>query len=180
MLLAPSVTTDLRLALRAIFWEALQDQVILVRLVHGRNMIKNLSPLILPLALLFVSGCSLFQSSSPNSDSTKILEEKALVEAQHAPEAPKQGIEVTWETPSEPVDGFIIRYGSSPNSLTKEVTLSTTDIREVNDPEYGPVYRYLIRDVENAKKLFISIAAVKGQAVSNFSDVLEAQAEHGK
>jgi hypothetical protein len=141
-------------------------------------MIKNLSPL--ALSLLFISGCSLFQSSPQNVESAKILEEKALVEAQHAPEAPKQGIEITWETPSEAVDGFIIRYGSSPNSLTKEVTLSTTDIREVNDPEYGPVYRYLIRDVENASKLYVSIAAVKGQAVSNFSDVLEAQAEHGK
>lgn len=143
-------------------------------------MIKNLCPLTLSLALLFASGCSLFQSSPQNVESAKILEEKALVEAQHAPEAPKQGIEVLWETPSEPVDGFIIRYGSSPNSLTKEVTLSATDIKEVNDPEYGPVYRYLIRDVENAKKLYVSIAAVKGQVVSDFSEVLEAQAEQGK
>lgn len=143
-------------------------------------MTKTFSSLALSLSLLLVSGCSLFQSSAPNSDSTRILEEKALVEAQHAPEAPKQGIEVLWETPSEPVDGFIIRYGSSPNSLTKEVTLSATDVKEVNDPEYGPVYRYLIRDVENVKKLYVSIAAVKGQVVSDFSDVLEAQAEHGK
>jgi hypothetical protein len=140
-------------------------------------MTKTFSFLSFSLSLLFVSGCSLFQPSSPTSDSTKVLEEKALVEAQHAPEAPKQGIEVTWETPSERVDGFIIRYGASPNALTKEVTISATDIREVNDPQYGPVYRYLIRDVENAKKLFVSIAAVKGQAVSNFSEVLEAQAE---
>ena len=143
-------------------------------------MTKTFSSLALSLSLLLVSGCSLFHSSAPNSDSTRILEEKALVEAQHAPEAPKQGIEVLWETPSEPVDGFIIRYGSSPNSLTKEVTLSATDVKEVNDPEYGPVYRYLIRDVENVKKLYVSIAAVKGQVVSDFSDVLEAQAEHGK
>lgn len=143
-------------------------------------MTKTFPSLALSLSLLLVSGCSLFQSSAPNSDSTRILEEKALVEAQHAPEAPKQGIEVLWETPSEPVDGFIIRYGSSPNSLTKEVTLSATDVKEVNDPEYGPVYRYLIRDVENVKKLYVSIAAVKGQVVSDFSDVLEAQAEHGK
>ncbi|MEY4669051.1 MAG: hypothetical protein RL518_1750 [Pseudomonadota bacterium] len=143
-------------------------------------MTKTLSLLSLCVSLLFISGCSLFQSSSQGSESTQLLEEKALIEAQHAPEAPKQGIEVTWETPSEPVDGFIIRYGSSPNALTKEVTISAADIREVNDPEYGPVYRYLIRDVENAQKLFVSIAAVKGQAVSNFSDTLEAQAEHGK
>jgi hypothetical protein len=143
-------------------------------------MTKTLPTLALSISLLFASGCSLFQSSAHETDSSKILAERAVVEAQHAPEAPKQGIEVTWETPSEPVDGFIIRYGSSPDALTKEVTISSNDIREVNDPEYGPVYRYLIRDVENAKKLFVSIAAIKGQAISNFSDVLEAQAEQIK
>jgi hypothetical protein len=118
-------------------------------------MKRTISSLSLSVALLFASGCSLFQAT-------------------------QQGIEVTWETPSEPVDGFIIRYGSSPSSLTKEVTISSADIREVNDPEYGPVYRYLIRDVESSKKLFVSIAAVKGQSISNFSDVLEAQSEEGK
>ena len=152
-------------------------RTLLLQFPHGRNMTKNFSSLALSLSLLLFSGCSLLQSSTPAPDSTKSVEEKALVEAQHAPEAPKQGIEVTWETPSEPVDGFIIRYGNSPTSLTKEVTISATDIREVKDPEYGPVYRYLIRDVENAKKLFVSIAAVKGQSVSDFSDVLEAKAD---
>jgi hypothetical protein len=140
-------------------------------------MTHTFSSLTLSASLLLISGCSLFQSSPQNSDSAALVQERALVEAQHAPEAPKQGIEVTWETPSEPVDGFIIRYGTSPNSLTKEVTISAADMREERDPQYGPVYRYLIRDVENSKKLFVSIAAVKGQAVSNFSEVLEAQAE---
>ena len=140
-------------------------------------MKKRLVPLTLALALFFASGCSLFGSSSQRSDSPKALAEKALVEAQAAPEAPKQGIEVTWEMPSEPVDGFIIRYGSSRSSLSKEVTISIRDIKEARDPEFGPVYRYLIRDVENAQKLYVSIAAVKGQSISNFSEVLEAQAE---
>jgi hypothetical protein len=141
-------------------------------------MTTRLSSLGLSVALLFASGCSLFTSSPTGVDSQKILEERALVDAQTAPEAPKHGIEVTWEMPSEPVDGFIIRYGSSPSSLSKEVTISARDIKEERDPEFGPVYRYLIRDVENAQKLFVSIAAVKGQSISNFSDVLEAQAEH--
>jgi hypothetical protein len=133
--------------------------------------------LALSTALFFASGCSLFHSSPQAGDSQQRFEEKALVDAQTAPEAPKQGIEVTWEMPSEPVDGFIIRYGSSPGTLSKEVTISARDIKEERDPEFGPVYRYLIRDVENAQKLFVSIAAVKGQNVSNFSEVLEAQAE---
>lgn len=140
-------------------------------------MTIRLASLALSTALLFASGCSLFNSSPNANDSQRVVEEKALVDAQTAPEAPKQGIEVTWEMPSEPVDGFIIRYGSSPGALSKEVTISSRDIKEERDPEFGPVYRYLIRDVETAQKLFVSIAAVKGQSISNFSEVLEAQAE---
>jgi len=142
-------------------------------------MRNHFTPLALSLLLLLTSGCSLFSSSTSSDDSLKAVQERALIEAQAAPEAPKQGIEVTWEVPSEAVDGFIIRYGTSPSSLSKEVTVSATHIREEKDPEYGPVYRYLIRDVENADRLYVSIAAIKGQSISNFSDVLEAQPDHG-
>lgn len=137
-----------------------------------RRFLASIAFLITPLV---VSGCSLFGSESPNSSEQQVLQEKAIVEAHVAPEAPKQGIEVTWEVPSEAVDGFIIRYGKSPDALSKEVTISATEMREERDPEFGPVYRYLIRDVENADQLFVSIAAVKGQSISNFSDVLEAK-----
>lgn len=142
-------------------------------------MRNHFGSIALSLLLILTSGCSLFGPTTPNNDAQKALEEKALVEAQVAPEAPKQGIEVTWEVPSESVDGFIIRYGTSPGSLSKEVTISATDIREEKDPEYGTVYRYLIRDVGNSERLFVSIAAVKGQNISNFSEVLEAQPESG-
>jgi hypothetical protein len=132
--------------------------------------------LIIPLTL---SGCSLFGSAGGDQRPDPSVEERALIEAHAAPEAPKQGIEFTWEVPSESVDGFIIRYGSSPNSLSKEITISATDIREEKDPEHGPVYRYLVRDVEGNGPLFWSIAAVTGQSISNFSDVLEVKAEPG-
>lgn len=146
-----------------------------------RKIFTSIARLCIPLPVislcaitLSLSGCSLFESGSPNNEQ-QAVQERALIEAHVAPEAPKQGIEITWEVPSEGVDGFIIRYGSSPSSLSKEVTISATDIREERDSEFGPVYRYLIRDVENADRLFVSIAAVKGQNISNFSEVIEAQ-----
>jgi hypothetical protein len=83
-----------------------------------------------------------------------------------------EGIEITWEVPGEPVDGFVIRYGQSRGALSNEVKIAAGDLREESDPEYGPVYRYLIKDVSNATPLFVSIAAYKGDRISNFSDVL--------
>lgn len=131
------------------------------------------------LTLPFVfSGCSLFGSGSADRNDQAAVQETAIIEALAAPEAPKQGLEFTWEVPSEHVDGFIIRYGNSPSSLSKEVTVSAADIREERDPEHGPVYRYLVRDIEGTEPLFWSIAAVTGQKISNFSDVLEVKPEH--
>jgi hypothetical protein len=122
---------------------------------------------------LFATGC-FNQSASVKPTSADIEAESAV---EQAPPAKKQGIEITWEAPGDPVDGFIIRYGNVPSALTKEVTISMSDIRQERDPEYGPVFRYLIRDIAPTDRIFVSIAAVKGNEVSSFSDVLEAQPE---
>lgn len=79
--------------------------------------------------------------------------------------------------PGDPVDGFVIRYGPNPSQLSREITLHAREVHEENDPEYGPVYRYLIRDIEGSKRVFVSIAAIKGKEISNFSPALEARAE---
>jgi hypothetical protein len=127
------------------------------------------------LSLTLLSGCALLSGKSVQTKD--VVTESAKLDPTTAPVIPSNGIEVTWEVPSEPVDGFIIRYGDSPATLAREVTISSADIREETDPEFGPVYRYLIRDAADASRLFVSIAAVKGQAVSNFSEALEARAD---
>lgn len=122
---------------------------------------------------LLSTGC--FEQSKAVKGPAADVETEAAVE--QSPPAKKQGIEITWEVPGDPVDGFIIRYGNVPSALTKEVTISMSDIRQERDPEFGPVFRYLIRDIAPTDKIFVSIAAVKGNEVSNFSEVLEAQQE---
>lgn len=120
---------------------------------------------LVPLAALLFSGCSLFKTEAPVSAPAA-----APVVATPAPI--RHAIWVKWQVPSEAVDGFIIRYGGAPDALTKEVTLSTIDLAEENDAKYGPIYRYLIKDVENFDRVFVAIAAIKGQRISNFSEPL--------
>jgi hypothetical protein len=138
----------------------------------GFTMKRFLSLFFVTLSLL-ATGC--FDQSTTIKAPPADIETDSAVE--HAPPAKKQGIEITWEVPGDPVDGFIIRYGNVPSALTKEVTISMSDIRQERDPEFGPVFRYLIRDIAPTDKIFVSIAAVKGNEVSNFSEVLEAQQE---
>jgi hypothetical protein len=84
-----------------------------------------------------------------------------------------EGTEVTWESPSEPVDGFVVRYGEDPKRLDKEVKLSASDLKEEQDPEFGKVYRYVIRNTSPIKPLYVSIAAFKGDRLSDFSESKE-------
>jgi len=82
------------------------------------------------------------------------------------------GIEVTWEVPSEPVDGFVIRYGEDSTNLSKEATIFRSELREERDSQYGPVYRYILRDIPESGRVYVSVAAFKGDVISDFSDAI--------
>lgn len=126
--------------------------------------------------LISVTGCSILFGPSEKVATTP-------EETQSAPPSPilekkSAGIEVTWEVPSEPVDGFVVRYGESRSNLSKEMTILRSELREERDPQYGPVYRYIIRDVDGNSPVFVSVAAFKGTTLSDFSEaVSEARSE---
>jgi len=139
-------------------------------------MNKRLSLSLLIITTIF-SGCSLFSEPSQNDAGTLPTTQSEIKERTTvAPKAESgQGIDVAWKIPSDPVDGYIIRYGSSPDSLTNEIKVSIIQIREEQDPELGPVFRYIIKGVPESRRLYVSIAAFKGDVISNFSEVLEAE-----
>ena len=127
--------------------------------------------LILIVAAFFVSlssGCSsLFGPSKPEPGASTerrspgesiILEKKA------------SGVEVTWEVPSDPVDGFIIRYGHDRAQLSKEAKILISELRAERDPTHGPVYRYIIHNIAPEDPIFVSVAAFKGDTISDFSE----------
>lgn len=88
-------------------------------------------------------------------------------------QGPQEGIEVTWIVPKESVDAFVLRYGFSKDSLNKEVRVSLSDLQKREDPDYGAVYHYVIAPIDKEAHVFVSIAAVRGDYISNFSDAVE-------
>lgn len=80
------------------------------------------------------------------------------------------GVEVTWEVPSDSVDGFVIRYGDDRANLTKEATIFRSELREERDAQYGPVYRYVLVDIPSSGQVYVSVAAFKGDTISDFSE----------
>lgn len=126
--------------------------------------------LLLCIALLNTSGCSvLFNSGSIHKhphkkDSSEIS--SPILEQKEA------GTEVTWEVPSEPVDGFVIRYGDDKENLSKEVTIFRSELREERDSQHGPVFRYILRNIAEDSQIYVAIAAFKGDTISDFSQAV--------
>jgi hypothetical protein len=76
---------------------------------------------------------------------------------------------------TEPVDAFVIRYGYRPADLTQETKIMVPQLQKTQDPHYGSVYRYIIQPVEAGKNLYVAIASVKGDQISEFSSPMEEQ-----
>ncbi|MEY4701623.1 MAG: hypothetical protein RL326_1810 [Pseudomonadota bacterium] len=131
---------------------------------------KRASSLVLSVCLIFSAGCSLLGGDDTRRGPARRAEREGF---EGLVKKKTIGVEVTWEAPSEPTDGFVIRYGEDKTRLLKEVIVASSELREENDPQFGPVYRYTIKDVSHDHSIFVSIAAFRGDTVSDFSDVME-------
>ena len=151
-----------------------------------KNNILNKSSLIAVL-LCALCSCSVFQDSSNdpykeireqrqkqrttqpiiNEEETNVKIED-LVDEEHAA---LSDVEILWKIPEFKLDGVIIRYGSSPDELTETVSLPIEDIRIVQDPKYGPVMHYIVRDVPINQQIFATITGYKEDVEISTSDV---------
>lgn len=131
---------------------------------------KRASCLVLTFCLLFSAGCSLFGRDDTRRGPARRSDREGF---EGSVKKKTIGVEVTWEVPSEPTDGFVIRYGEDKTRLLKEAIVASSELQEENDPQFGPVYRYTIKDVTHDRSIFVSIAAFRGDTVSDFSDVME-------
>jgi hypothetical protein len=125
-------------------------------------------------AALFLSGCSAFtdafDSTQPsNRPPGHISRDEEIAQTPLRRRA--EGIEVTWQVPSEPVDGFVIRYGYDRTHLDSESKVSVSLLTPEKDPEFGPVFRFIIPGVKPDATVFVSVAAFRGERVSDFSEV---------
>lgn len=126
-----------------------------------------------------LSACSLFSDSpskpAQGGDETRIDESDLPVDSRITSVTRKKlvdGLAVAWEVPSDPTDGFVIRYGTNPSMLDSELSVSVSELRREDDPVYGPIYRYIIEGVPAGKPLFVSIAARRGDFISDFTPAM--------
>jgi hypothetical protein len=135
-------------------------------------MKKPISYLLSALILINSAGCARLFGSTKSEPTPKEERQASASNSSLFLEKKASGVEITWEVPSDPVDGFVIRYGQDRTQLTKEVTLLLSELREERDSQYGSVYRYIVPNLESDGPVYVSVAAFKGETISDFSEAV--------
>lgn len=144
------------------------------------------SRLILTLAVSTLTACSFverntlglfsdpqpsaFESEAPGQNSAHAPSNS--VATQTAETLTPKGVEIIWAIPSEPVEGYIIRYGLSRDSLSQEKKIEVAKLERFEDPQFGYVYRTTI-DEAPQQNMFVSLVAYNGTKLSAPSPVFE-------
>jgi hypothetical protein len=153
----------------------MHDMKPLIPSSSGNGLRSIFSALIVGALLLPLSGCSTvfdFINGTRDGDAPP-RPKRSSSDAPIKSDVKRHGLQVTWQVPSEAVDGFIVRFGERPDSLKQEKRVPIDSLKQDDDPEFGPVYRYTIADIPADSSLYVSVAAYKGDRLSEFSQVMK-------
>jgi hypothetical protein len=78
----------------------------------------------------------------------------------------KDALEIFWRIPDVEIDGFVLSYGITQDKLTQRVRIEKGELLVVNDEIWGPVFRYLLKDVPNDQTIFFTLESFKGDQYS--------------
>jgi len=124
-----------------------------------------------------ISGCGWLRWSSASS--TKRAETVVKRPGRVTPPVQKatSDVEVLWEIPTAPVDGFIISYGYGEEEISHRVKVKATELNRYEDHRYGFVYRFILRDIPTDRSLKVVISSFSGDKVSEASKVIVVPSE---
>jgi hypothetical protein len=78
--------------------------------------------------------------------------------------------------PADTADSFTIEYGFDKEKLDQKVNLKPEQLEKYIDPEYGPVYRYVLQNIEPDKDVYVAMITSAGGQTSPPSTVYQAKA----
>jgi hypothetical protein len=126
---------------------------------HSKNTWRSPKYAILVFASLLHSGCWLMAPSPTNSS----MENPGTAEVAASV---KDALEIFWRIPDVEIDGFVLSYGITQDKLTQRVRIEKGELLVVNDEIWGPVFRYLLKDVPNDQTIFFTLESFKGDQYS--------------
>lgn len=105
--------------------------------------------------------------------STAPTESDSATYSAQEPSRELSSVELLWQVPAEPVETYHLRYGTHPDTLTHQVKIQVTELDQIQHPEYGPLFRYIIPSVPADQTVYFTIQAENKFGISPESPVQE-------
>jgi hypothetical protein len=133
------------------------------------------------LTLGLLTGCGIFGTSRPSTDNRDQLSRNPPNSANsqeatssvvplvpgHSEHRPHfSSIEIEWLVPAVPVDGFVISYGFGDEPLTNRVTVPISELKQIEDHERGPIYRYFLNEIPRNREIRVAISSYLRTSIS--------------
>ncbi len=140
---------------------------------------RGLKLLVFTTLLTVLSSCGLLgrpdakqEPGAPGAvEQSKTETQVAIEELERKQFEKTADIEVLWQIPEQPVDGFVIRYGYERDQLDRIVEVPADLLEKIEDPAQGIAYRYLLHDIPTEKRVYLTVSAYKDKLESEPSAV---------
>lgn len=135
--------------------------------------------------MLLLSSCSFFNQPAAAPEAIGSIEESttpptevttAKINELKPVDDSWSDVELLWDIPNSPVDGYQINYGYDRENLQFKVQVYTNQLETKHDEKLGTVYRHVLDNIPHNKKIFFSIQAFNGKTYSAPTPVMELEA----
>ncbi len=82
-------------------------------------------------------------------------------------------VEISWKVPVENIQFYHLHYGHSPDNLNRHVRIKTSSLEKLDDPIYGPRFRYELKGISTKVPLYYSLSAENSGQLSQPSPVMK-------
>ena len=84
-------------------------------------------------------------------------------------------VEVIWQVPKGPVDSYLLEYGFSADKLPHNVQIPLSQLKKVQHPIFGEVFRYQLKKLPADRRVFLRLTASNAEGSSPPTPVFEVQ-----
>ena len=130
-------------------------------------------PLVVTVAIIPLSGCSIFGFEEEEELPVrppirgKLAPRQKTNLSQIRPPERRTDVELLWEIPSSPVDGYIIDYDYGPQTQRKSLKVRVEELAKFEHKNLGFVYRFILKGVPANTTTRVILTAFVGDEFSS-------------
>ena len=109
----------------------------------------------------------------PEAEADTVPEKPEISTDEQRPESDIRYAKIYWLAPETASESYLLKFGTNPANLNKQITVPYQKLQKYEDPVHGPMLGYSLKLKTVAEKIFYSLQAISGKQFSDSSPVAE-------